>query len=264
MLFAGRFLPVVIMAGSLEFAKLIIASFLYRYWEDISKLLKSYLLVGLLILMLITSGGIFGFLSDAYNKASGTAKMVDKELVLIQKQKSGKEAEIQRFQDRINQLTNIRQQEETRVDTLYSRKYTSSAKAVLSDIKETTAGIEQYNSKIESLQKDIAALDTTAISKESAVLSSDVGPLRYIATIFDTTMDNVVKWLIFLLIFVFDPVAVTLIVAFNITLFKDGKQFTVPRQNVAKTVAIEKKEEPTIETSTSEQPIQQNMVPRIG
>ena len=178
----------------------------------------------MLVLMLITSGGIFGFLSDAYNKSSGTVKVIDKELVLIQKQKDSKELQIQQYQSRINELTNIRNQEERRTDTLYSKRYTKSAKAVMSDIKSTTDGIEQYTVKIESLQKDITALDTSLISKESQVLKSDVGPLRYIANVFNTNMDNVVKWFILLLIFVFDPIAIALIVSFNITLFKDGRK----------------------------------------
>ena len=224
MLFVGHFTPVIMMGVSLEFAKLIIASFLYRYWNDVAKTIKSYLLVGLLILMLITSGGIFGFLSDAYNKSSGVSKIVDKELVLIQKQKESKESEIQRYQYRVSQLSDIREQQERRVDTMYTRYWAGTARNITFDIKATNNTMEQYNSKIESLQKDIVALDSSLISKENQVLSSDVGPLRYMANVFGTSMDIVVKWFALLLIFVFDPIAVTLIVAFNVTLFKDGRK----------------------------------------
>ena len=237
MLFVGHFIPVIIMGGALEFAKLIIASFLYRYWDDVAKSIRYYLLAGMLILMLITSGGIFGFLSDAYNKSSGTVKIVDKELVLMQKQKETKVTEIERYQNRITQLSDIREQQERRTDSLYSKGWTTSAKAVTNAVKATTADIEQYNSKIGSLQKDISALDSGLISKETQVLSSDVGPLRYMANIFNTDMDTVVKWFILLLIFVFDPIAVTLIVAFNITLFKDGR----------KTFGLSKKDKPIME-----------------
>jgi predicted DNA-binding protein len=224
MLFIGHFIPVIIMGCSLEFAKLIIASFLYRYWEDVTKTIRYYLLLGLLILMLITSGGIFGFLSDAYNKSAGTVKVIDTELVMMQKQKESKISEIERYQNRIIQLSDIRSQQEKRIDSLYSKGWTTSAKVVQSSIKAATNDMEQYNSKIESLQKDIGTLDGSIISKETQVLSSDVGPLRYMANVFNTDMDTVVKWFILLLIFVFDPIAVTLIVAFNITLYKDGKK----------------------------------------
>jgi hypothetical protein len=224
MLFVGHFTPVIIMGVSLEFAKLIIASFLYRYWNDVARTIKSYLFAGLLVLMLITSGGIFGFLSDAYNKSSGVSKIVDKELVLIQKQKESRESEIRRYQDRVNQLSDIREQQERRVDTMYTRHWAGTARNITTDIKATNSVVEQYNSKIESLQKDIVALDSSLISKENQVLSSDVGPLRYIANVFQVSMDIVVKWFILLIIFVFDPIAISLIVAFNITLFKDGRK----------------------------------------
>ncbi|MFA5392790.1 MAG: hypothetical protein WC306_03900 [Candidatus Paceibacterota bacterium] len=223
MLFSGHFVPVVIMGASLEIAKLIIASFLYRYWDDVIKTIRYYLLLGLFVLMIITSGGIFGFLSDAYNKSAGTVKIVDKELMMLQNQKSSKESEVGNYQSRINQLIDIRNKEENRIDSLYSKGWTVSARNVQGSIKATTADMEQYNRKIESLQKDIVALDSSIISKETQVLSSDVGPLRYMANVFNTDMDTVVKWFILLLIFVFDPIAVSLIVAFNITLFKDGK-----------------------------------------
>jgi hypothetical protein len=223
MLFSGHFVPVVIMGASLEIAKLIIASFLYRYWDNVIKTIRYYLLLGLFVLMIITSGGIFGFLSDAYNKSTGTVKIIDKELMMMQNQKSSKESEIERYQNRISQLADIRNKEENRTDSLYSKGWTVSARVVQGNIKATTTDMEQYNRKIESLQKDIVALDSNIISKETQVLSSDVGPLRYMANVFNTDMDTVVKWFILLLIFVFDPIAVSLIVAFNITLFKDGK-----------------------------------------
>ena len=69
-MFAGASLQVMIMAGSLEFAKLVIASLLHQYWSSINKILRAYLLIATLVLIAITSGGIYGFLSSAYSETS--------------------------------------------------------------------------------------------------------------------------------------------------------------------------------------------------
>ena len=86
-LFAGASTQVIIMAGSLEFAKLVCASLLYQYWGVINRWLKYYLSIAVFVLMIITSGGIYGFLSGAYQETATKSEFLDKSLaVLEQKQ----------------------------------------------------------------------------------------------------------------------------------------------------------------------------------
>ena len=79
-LFAGAATQVIIMAGSLEFAKLVVASLLYQYWDNINKILKGYLMIAVFVLMVITSGGIYGFLSGAYQSTATQSELLDKSL----------------------------------------------------------------------------------------------------------------------------------------------------------------------------------------
>ena len=83
MLFAGASKQVIIMAGSLEFAKLVVASLLYQYWGTINKWLRTYLSIACLVLMVITSGGIYGFLSGAYQSTATKSKLHDKSLLIL-------------------------------------------------------------------------------------------------------------------------------------------------------------------------------------
>ena len=83
-LFAGATLSVIIMAGSLEFAKLVTASLLYQYWGTINKFLKGYLMIACFVLMVITSGGIYGFLSGAYQSTATKSELLDKSLVILE------------------------------------------------------------------------------------------------------------------------------------------------------------------------------------
>ena len=83
-LFAGASTQVLIMAGSLEFAKLVVASLLYQYWDTINKWLRTYLSIAVFVLMVITSGGIYGFLSGAYQETATKSEFLDKSLLVLQ------------------------------------------------------------------------------------------------------------------------------------------------------------------------------------
>ena len=83
-LFAGASSEVIIMAGSLEVAKLVVASLLYQYWDNINKWLRAYLSIATLVLMMITSGGIYGFLSGAYQSTATQTELLDKSLLILE------------------------------------------------------------------------------------------------------------------------------------------------------------------------------------
>ena len=198
-LFAGATLSVVIMAGSLEFAKLISASFLYRYWKSINVLMRSYLTVAIVTLVLITSAGIFGFLSNAYQGA--TIDFEKQTATLFYKE------------DRLEQLEE---------DKVYLKDELSQAVNSLPDNFPTAKRQlrEEYNPKVLELNDMILGIKQEIGDLKVGLVETgvDVGPAIYLARIFGTDIDSVVKFFIFMLIFVFDPLAVVLVIAFNMTM----------------------------------------------
>lgn len=203
-LFAGAKLSVVVMAGSLEFGKLVAASFLYRFWDNINRLLKIYLVTGVIILVGITSAGIFGYLSNAYQGATINFEKQSTELLALE--------------DRLDVLEEdrvfLKQELEDQVLSLPENYIT--AKRNLR---------EQYNPQIQVISNDILEVKGRISDLEIELIETgvDVGPAIYLAKAFETDVDNVVKFFIFILIFVFDPLAVSLVLAFNHAIEYEGR-----------------------------------------
>ena len=204
-LFAGARLSVIIMAGSLEFGKLVAASFLYRFWNDVNKLLRTYMTIGVVILVLITSAGIFGYLSNAYQGATLGFEKQSTELIALE--------------DRLEQLEEdkffLKEELEAQVDDLPENFRT--AKRQLR---------ESYNPQIQKVNQNILDLKGRISDLEINLIETgvDVGPAIYLARAFDTEIDTVVKFFIFVLIFVFDPLALSLVLAFNHMIERDEKE----------------------------------------
>ena len=198
-LFSGATLAVIIMAGSLEFAKLVSASFLYRYWDDVNRFMKTYLIIGVVTLVVITSAGIFGFLSNAYQGA--TVSFEKESTALLYKE------------DRLDQLSEDRKflKEELEAAITELPENYRTAKRKLRE--EYQPKINQVNETMMKLKGEIGELKIALI--ETGV---DVGPAIYLARVFNTDVDTVVKYFIFMLISVFDPLAVVLVLAYNLTL----------------------------------------------
>ena len=207
-LFAGAQLSVIIMAGSLEFTKLVAASFLYQYWYSMSKILKTYLSIGVAILVLITSAGIFGYLSNAYQGA--TVNFEKQSTALLYKE------------DRLEQLTE---------DKGFLKEELEAAVAELPDNYRTAKRQlrEEYQPKINQINTDMMELkgEIGDLKVELVETGVDVGPAIYLARVFGTDVDTVVKFFIFILIFVFDPMAIALVIAYNRVLEDDGDTIKV-------------------------------------
>ena len=195
-LFAGAALSVIIMAGSLEFGKLVTAAFLYRYWDKINLFQKTYLMTAVITLVLITSAGIFGYLSNAYQGATVTFEKQSNQLIA--------------YEDRLEQLQEdksfLKEELEVQVNDLPDNYITAKRKLR----EEYNPRIQQVNDEILNVKGKIGDLKVGLV--ETGV---DVGPAIYLARTFDTDVDSVVKFFIFILIFVFDPLAVMLVVGFN-------------------------------------------------
>ncbi len=206
-LFAGATTSVIVMASSLELAKLVTAAYLYRYWPYINKLMKTYLLVGVVTLILITSGGIFGFLSNAYQGA--TIQFETQSTTLLYKE------------DRLEQLEE---------DKVYLKEELEQAISELPENYRTAKRLlrEEYNPKVIVLNDQILGIKQEVGDLKVGLIETgvDVGPAIYIARAFETDIDTVVKFFIFILIFVFDPLAVSLVVAYNVAI-SDNKKWEV-------------------------------------
>ena len=195
-LFAGAALSVIIMAGSLEFGKLVTAAFLYRYWDKVNLFQKTYLMTAVVTLVLITSAGIFGYLSNAYQGATVTFEKQSNLLISNE--------------DRLDQLLEdkqfLKEELEIQVNDLPENYITAKRKLR-----------EEYNPRIQSVNDEILRVkgEIGELKVELVETGVDVGPAIYLARTFGTDVDSVVKFFIFILIFVFDPLAVMLVVAFN-------------------------------------------------
>ena len=195
-LFAGATFAVVVMAGSLEFAKLVSASFLYRYWKTVNIWLKIYMTVGVITLVGVTSAGIFGFLSNAYQGA--TIEFEKQSATLLYKE------------DRLSQLQEDKQ--------YLKEELEQSVKALPDNYPTAKRKLrEEYNPKVLEINKQMLDIKQEIGDLKVSLIETgvDVGPAIYLARTFGTDIDTVVKFFIFILIFVFDPMAVSLVLAYN-------------------------------------------------
>jgi hypothetical protein len=318
LLFAGAAIAAMVMAGVLEAGKLAMTSFLYRYWERIPRMLKWYCTIAVVVLIGITSLGIYGFLSDAYDDTRSKVELhennietLNKEIVVIEteiktlqntdvtvedkktetiagfqkiyddyvadrrarqdalstRNKSDTEARTTRRQQLLDRLSvldsaktaleakggglfssNKKKIEELRVAQQPERDSVASSLALISE-EESTA-TKRYNDSLAKIDEEITSeydkfvekvnglRDTTndldnvsviedkytkikanqaeILTEKEAIRDTDIGSFRFIAESFNTPVDQVVKWFIIIIVLVFDPVAVALVLAYNI------------------------------------------------
>ena len=218
-IFAAAKIPIAIMGAVLEVGKLLTASWLYQFWDKTNTLLKSYFTIAVVVLMFITSMGIFGFLSKAHMDQTLT---VGDNSLLIERI----DRKIDREKVKITDAETVVAQLDKTVQVLidYDRiRGPSGAIAVRESQNDERASlsniIDQAYSKIDTLSVEKLELD-----KEQLELEAEVGPIKYIAAFIygdeldKTLLERAVRWIIITIIFVFDPLAVLLIVAANMTI----------------------------------------------
>jgi hypothetical protein len=228
-LFAGASIQVMIMGGSLEFAKLVIASALYQYWDSINKILRVYLLVAITILMLITSAGIYGYLSGAYQETYSKTEVTNRSLSLLESKKSAFQSQQTLIVDEKNQLTksitDIRlaisnpgqtQYVDRTTGQVITNTNTSSRGILENQLQQALSDRDKIDKKLSITNDSIAKYDLRIIEMKNADTGTrELGPLMYLATLTGQTMDKVINWYLLLIIFVFDPLAITLVVIAN-------------------------------------------------
>ncbi len=207
-LFAGASASVMIMASSLELAKLVAATYLKQKWDEIGGFNKWYLTISVAVLMLITSAGIFGYLSNAFQAQSLKLQVVDREIAVYQTKIDQNTSQITQLNEQLNGLS------QTQSQILDKGKVNSRLlRSIDSKDRQTT----QINNKISGLQEENAK-NTERINEiklSNLDLEKEVGGFRFVAEAFGMELKNVVKFFIFLIVIVFDPLAVALIIAFN-------------------------------------------------
>jgi len=226
-LFAGASLQVIIMASSLEVAKLVIASLLYQYWGKLNKVLRTYLSVATVVLILITSMGIYGFLSAAYQETANKAGNIDAQISLVetkrdnvQKQLSVYNVEKENTDKAIADLrgglsNNVISYTNAQGQLIQS---TSSAtrKALEKQLDQAIVRQTELNGKVDELNNQLFIYETEIVEiKTGNDIAGELGPLKYLSGLTGMPMDKIINILLLVIIFVFDPLAISLVVAAN-------------------------------------------------
>jgi len=220
MLFAGASFAVLIMASSLEVAKLVIASLLYQYWGKLNKILRTYLTVAACVLVLITSAGIYGFLSSAYQTTANKASVVDQEILALETKKGLYEDTrdgILKEKQSLAELKGILSKGST---TQYTDRkgnlVVKSNKASISQIENASKADDKLSVKLDGVNDSIFSLETKILEvKTNATTESELGPLKYLSGLTGQPMDKIINWFLLVIIFVFDPLAISLVIAAN-------------------------------------------------
>lgn len=227
-LFAGAKTEVIIMASALEFSKLIVASYLHNNWNKINTLLKTYLTMGVLILMLITSAGIYGFLTSAYQKTADQLGILDKQTEVVELKKNRFQESLESYQlekeqlnESISELSkglsnNVIQYKDKETGEIITTTSSSNRRALESQLNDSKEQRNSMSIKIEALTDSITKLDLQILDMESNnEVAAEIGPLRYLSKITGKSMDVIVNWFTLLIVFVFDPLAVAMVIAIN-------------------------------------------------
>jgi hypothetical protein len=227
-LFAGASLSVIVMASSLELAKLITAGYLYNYWDKINKSFRIYLSGAVLILILITSLGIYGFLTSAFQDTFNQFSIKEKQLAFLQQKEKfwgddviRYDEELKRISGNISTLSNAKSQSIQVRDTSVVGGVRTTISTSELRISQKRIEVEEQNRKGVQAKREVAADSLQSIQlkildvESSEGVSSELGPLEYLSGLLDKPMDVIINWFILIIIFVFDPLAVALVIAFN-------------------------------------------------
>ena len=234
-MFGGASLEVMIMTGSLEIAKLVVASLLYQYWDILGKILKLYLTIAVGVLMIITSGGIYGFLSAAYSETSNKLEVINKNVAVYDLKKARYQvqledvgAEKQFLVESIKELSkglanNVIQYKDAEGNIITTTS-SSTRKVLERQLNDSKAQRDNLYLREEALTDSITSIEIFKLNMETnADVAAEIGPLKYIAELTNKSIDQVVNWVIIALMIVFDPLAIALVIAAN-TIFYNSKQ----------------------------------------
>jgi hypothetical protein len=223
-LFAGATVSVMVMAGALELAKLVAATYLKQEWDAIKGFNKWYLTISVVVLMLITSAGIFGYLSNAFQQQNLELQKVERDIAVYQTQIEKNDLEITRYTTQLTNQQNIRNSQEANISKVVERDGNTSRLTQM--VKNADAEITTISKRIDDLtiQNNVALDSINSIKNNNIELEREVGGFRFVAEAFNIPLNDVVKFFILLIVLVFDPLAVALIIAFNGLIMKSKEE----------------------------------------
>lgn len=239
-LFAGAKIQVIIMATSLEFAKLVIATGFHLYWQTVVGWLRYYLVCALVILIILTSAGIYGFLSDAYKQTADKDRITETRINLIRTKKdifTANQNGFKKEKDELNlsisklrgSLATDNQYQTVVRGQVITQIQSTPKKAVNEQLNISNRQLVKLDSTISALGDSIMALELRIIDTESKETVSELGPLKYLSSLTGVSMDRVINWFLILIMVVFDPLAIALIL---FALFAFGRIKEEPTKEV--------------------------------
>ena len=236
-IFAAAVIPIIIMGIVLEVGKLVAAAWVYNHWRETSILLRTYLVSAIVVLMLITSMGIYGFLSKSHIDAGINTGEISVKIERVDNRIKSEQRQIDRAEKNILEMDT----------TLEKTEYGFFDDSRLDERKRQSAEREQLNSIITKSENSIDDLLDKKSEYELEVknFEVEVGPIKYIAALIygdeaKNYLDNTVRYVILLLIFVFDPLAVLLLISANMSYRKELELYPPEEKglpiNVGKTI----------------------------
>ena len=227
-LFAGASTEVFVMAGSLEIAKLVIASLLYQYWGKLNKLLKIYLSLACLVLILITSAGIYGFLSSAYQETAALSGNIDAQVTLVETKRNNVKEQLVVYNEEkssINEAVtelrsglsnNVIQYKDKETGEIITTTSSSTRRALEKQLDQAIERQIEINTKVDNLNQQLFDYETEIVEIQTGSdIANELGPLKYLSGLTGLGMDKIINYLLLIIIFVFDPLAISLVVAAN-------------------------------------------------
>ena len=226
-LFAGASFEVIVMASSLEISKLVIASLLYQYWNTINKALRAYLMVATVILILITSMGIYGFLSAAYQETASKAGNIDAQVSLVEVKRNNIKEQLTVYtleKENINKaiadlragLANNIIQYKDKDGNMITSTSSATRNALEKQLDQATTRQTDVNLKVDELNTQLFEYETQIVDiKTGSDLAGELGPLKFLSGLTGIAMDKIINILLLVIIFVFDPLAISLVIAAN-------------------------------------------------
>ena len=227
-LFAGAAFAVIIMAASLEIAKLVIASLLYQYRKNLPRVLKYYLSVACFVLILITSMGIYGFLSAAYQETAALAGNIDAQIALIETKRDNVKEQLAVYNAEKSTINgavaslrdglsnNVIQYKDPETGEIITTTSSSTRRALEKQLDQAIERQTEINTRVDNLNQQLFDYETEIVEVTSnANIAGELGPLKYLSGLTGKPMDQIINWLLLVIIFVFDPLAIALVVAAN-------------------------------------------------
>ena len=273
-LFAGAALAVIIMAASLEIAKLVIASLLYQYRKTLPKFLKYYLSIACFVLILITSMGIYGFLSAAYQETAAKSGNIDAQITLIEVKRDNIREQLVVYNEEKssintavtslrNGLSNNKIQYTDTSGNIVTTTSSSTRRALEKQLDQAISRQTTINDKVDILNEKLFNYETEIVEvSTNNDIAGELGPLKYLSGLTGIPMDRIINYLLLTIIFVFDPLAIALVIAANFA-FEQLRPKT--KENIyGEDIEVKEEPKPEFEIEEEEQEKRMNIIGQNG